>query len=203
MLSAAERRGLIEAISPNCGRSTRRWAACALERCETEPVTGLLDGVSESWREDRTTTEAGNMNEGLALDRRLLSAAEGAQIGMTSSATRSVRGEQPRPRRSYRSSKMCCAYSKLSAATCRGFIEVIVWRSLSGSLPMLSGLISVFHCRLSVQRHAELIVLLDGIIHHDDDHIILMDVGLVSQVTPIIVSLGKTYSPLERGPTIV
>ena len=63
--------------------------------------------------------------------------------------------------------------------------------------------LSVFHCRLSAQRHAELIALLDGIIHHDDDHIILMDVGLANQVAPRIVSLGKTYSPLERGPTIV
>ena len=63
--------------------------------------------------------------------------------------------------------------------------------------------LSVFQCRLSAQRHAELIALLDGIIHHDHDHIILMDVGIADQVAPRIVSLGKTYLPLERGPVIV
>jgi CRISPR-associated protein Cas2 len=63
--------------------------------------------------------------------------------------------------------------------------------------------LSVFQCRLTAQRHAELIALLDGIIHHDHDHIILMDVGLADQVAPRVVSLGKTYEPLERGPVIV
>jgi CRISPR-associated protein Cas2 len=63
--------------------------------------------------------------------------------------------------------------------------------------------LSVFQCRLSPQRHAELIALLDGIIHHDDDHVILMDVGLADQVVPKVVSLGKTYSPVERTPIIV
>ena len=37
--------------------------------------------------------------------------------------------------------------------------------------------LSTFQCRLSPQRHAELIALLDGIIHHDHDHVILVDVG--------------------------
>ena len=63
--------------------------------------------------------------------------------------------------------------------------------------------LSVFQCRLTAQRHAELIALLDGVIHHDHDHIILMDVGLADQVAPRVVSLGKTYEPLERGPVVV
>ena len=63
--------------------------------------------------------------------------------------------------------------------------------------------LSVFQCRLSRQRHAELIALLDGIIHHDDDHIVLMDVGPAEQVTPRVVSLGKSYSAVERAPVIV
>jgi CRISPR-associated protein Cas2 len=63
--------------------------------------------------------------------------------------------------------------------------------------------LSVFQCRLTAQRRAELIVLLYGIIHHNHDHIILMDVGLADQVAPRVVSLGKTYEPLERGPIIV
>ena len=63
--------------------------------------------------------------------------------------------------------------------------------------------LSVFQCRLSRQRHAELVALLDGIIHHDDDHVVLMDVGPAEQVVPRIVSLGKTYSVVERAPVIV
>jgi len=63
--------------------------------------------------------------------------------------------------------------------------------------------LSIFQCRLSPQKHAELIALLDGIIHHNDDHVILVDVGLADQVVPRVVSLGKAYSPVERTPVIV
>jgi len=63
--------------------------------------------------------------------------------------------------------------------------------------------LSVFQCRLTAQRHAELIALLDGIIHHSDDHVILMDLGIAEQVSPRVTSLGKTYSAVERMPVIV
>lgn len=62
---------------------------------------------------------------------------------------------------------------------------------------------SVFQCRLSAQRHAELIALLEGIIHHSDDHVIFMDLGLAENVVPKVVSLGKTFSPVEREPVVV
>jgi hypothetical protein len=57
--------------------------------------------------------------------------------------------------------------------------------------------LSVFQCRLSVRRHTELIALLDGIKHHNHDHVILMDAGLADQIAPRIVSLGKLYLPVE------
>jgi CRISPR-associated protein Cas2 len=63
--------------------------------------------------------------------------------------------------------------------------------------------LSIFQCRLSRQKHAELIALLDGIIHHNDDHVILMDIGLADQVAPRVVSLGKAYLPIERAPIVV
>jgi len=63
--------------------------------------------------------------------------------------------------------------------------------------------LSVFQCRLSIQRHAELIALLDGIIHHSDDHVVLVDVGLADHVVPRVVSLGKAYNAVERAPVIV
>ena len=45
--------------------------------------------------------------------------------------------------------------------------------------------LSVFQCRLNRQRHAELIALLDGMIHHADDHVVLMDVGPADKVAPL------------------
>lgn len=63
--------------------------------------------------------------------------------------------------------------------------------------------LSVFQCRLSARRHAELVHLLDGIIHHDDDHVLLIDIGVIENVVPRIVSLGKAYTPVDRAAMIV
>ena len=63
--------------------------------------------------------------------------------------------------------------------------------------------LSVFQCRLSARRHAELVHLLDGIIHHDDDHVLLIDIGVVENVVPRIISLGKAYNAIERTAVIV
>lgn len=63
--------------------------------------------------------------------------------------------------------------------------------------------LSVFQCRLSRKRHAELIALLDGIIHHSEDHILIINIGLAESVKPQVVSLGKEFEVLERQPVIV
>ena len=63
--------------------------------------------------------------------------------------------------------------------------------------------LSIFQCRLSRRRHAELLALLDGIIHHDLDHIITLDVGPAEAVKPRVVSLGKEFKPVAREPVIV
>ena len=63
--------------------------------------------------------------------------------------------------------------------------------------------LSVFQCRLSRRRHAELIALLDGMIHHKDDHVVLLDLGLADEVRPHVVSLGKEFQPIEREPVVV
>ena len=63
--------------------------------------------------------------------------------------------------------------------------------------------LSVFQCRLSRRRHAEMIQLLDGIIHHKEDHVITMEVGPAESVKPRVVSLGKTFEPIAREPVIV
>lgn len=63
--------------------------------------------------------------------------------------------------------------------------------------------LSVFQCRLSRQRQAELVALLDGMIHHDQDHILFVDVGPADHVVPRVVSLGKDFEPVTREPVIV
>ncbi|MGH8719841.1 MAG: CRISPR-associated endonuclease Cas2 [Burkholderiales bacterium] len=63
--------------------------------------------------------------------------------------------------------------------------------------------LSIFQCRLSAQRHAELIALLDGIIHHTDDHVVSLDLGVAERVVPRVVSLGKSFKPITRAPIIV
>lgn len=63
--------------------------------------------------------------------------------------------------------------------------------------------LSVFQCRLTRRRHADLIATLDQIIHHNDDHILLVDMGPAERVNPRVTSLGKDFQALERSPTIV
>ena len=63
--------------------------------------------------------------------------------------------------------------------------------------------LSVFQCRLSRKQHAELIADIDGIIHHNEDHVILMDFGPAEKIDPRVVSLGKTFRKVEHEPIIV
>ena len=63
--------------------------------------------------------------------------------------------------------------------------------------------LSVFQCRLNQMRHAELIAMLDEIVHHEEDHVIIMDLGLADKVDPKVVSLGKSFKAVEKGPVIV
>jgi len=45
--------------------------------------------------------------------------------------------------------------------------------------------------------------LLDGIIHHSEDHILIMNIGPAETVKPSVVSLGKSFEVQERQPVIV
>ena len=64
--------------------------------------------------------------------------------------------------------------------------------------------LSVFQCRLTPVRQAELLADLDRLIHHDEDHVVIMDIGAADQVQPRVVSLGKRpFTPIEHTPTIV
>ena len=63
--------------------------------------------------------------------------------------------------------------------------------------------LSVFQCRLSRRRQAELVARLDEMIDHAHDHVMLVDVGVADGVEPRVVSLGKTFQAVRREPLIV
>lgn len=58
--------------------------------------------------------------------------------------------------------------------------------------------LSVFQCRISKRRLAELKVKLDQEIHHEDDQVVLLDLGDADTVKPRVVSLGRDYQPIEK-----
>ncbi len=63
--------------------------------------------------------------------------------------------------------------------------------------------LSVFQCRLSRRRHAELLATLDELILDDHDHVLMLDLGPAENVEPRVVSLGKTFQTIEREAVIV
>jgi len=63
--------------------------------------------------------------------------------------------------------------------------------------------LSVFQCRLTRARQAELIHLVEGILDHKKDHLLMLDVGPVENVRTRVLSIGKTFAPIERVPVIV
>jgi len=63
--------------------------------------------------------------------------------------------------------------------------------------------LSVFQCRLSRRRHAEMIQLLDGVINGRVDALLVIDLGPADKVKPRVVSLGAKFSPVAREPIIV
>jgi len=80
------------------------------------------------------------------------------------------------------------------------------WRAVYG---LMNGYgewlqLSVFQCRLSRKRHAEMIATLDELILHDQDHVLILDLGTAEKVMPRVVSLGKaTFEAVKREPVIV
>jgi CRISPR-associated protein Cas2 len=63
--------------------------------------------------------------------------------------------------------------------------------------------LSVFQCRLSPMRHAELIQLIEGIIVVGVDHVIVIEIGPAERITPKVRSLGKGFEEVSKGAIIV
>lgn len=63
--------------------------------------------------------------------------------------------------------------------------------------------LSVFQCRLTPRRKIELVASLTELIHHNEDHVLLLDLGEVERHELRVTSLGKTFAPVTRQPVIV
>ena len=63
--------------------------------------------------------------------------------------------------------------------------------------------LSVFQCRLSRRGLAELTAVLTDVIKHDEDHVVILDLGPTGTASPRVISLGKSFEPVARGPVIV
>jgi CRISPR-associated protein Cas2 len=63
--------------------------------------------------------------------------------------------------------------------------------------------LSVFQCRLSRRRHAEMIQLLDGAINRHVDALLVIDLGPADKVKPRVTSLGDKFDVVAREPIIV
>jgi len=64
--------------------------------------------------------------------------------------------------------------------------------------------LSVFQCRLTRTRHAELLDRLATAISGSEDHVLVIDLGAAEQVEPRVQSLGKrNFAALQATPVIV
>lgn len=63
--------------------------------------------------------------------------------------------------------------------------------------------LSIFQCRLTRLRHAEMIADLDRLIHHGADHVLILDLGNADAVAPRVTSLGKNFKAVSNETVIV
>ncbi len=76
-----------------------------------------------------------------------------------------------------------------------------VYRLLQGYGEWLQ--LSVFQCLLDRMRRVELEHELRQRLKHDEDHLIIIELGSPQHVKPRVTSLGKTYEPVTRSPHII
>ena len=63
--------------------------------------------------------------------------------------------------------------------------------------------LSVFQCRLTARRRAEMALRLEGLIHGRDDHVLILDLGPADKVDPRVESLGKTFGSIKRSAVVI
>ena len=63
--------------------------------------------------------------------------------------------------------------------------------------------LSVFQCRLTARRRADMAARLDREIKQQDDHVIIVDLGPADRGDPRIESLGKAFQSTKREAIII
>ena len=63
--------------------------------------------------------------------------------------------------------------------------------------------LSVFQCRLTARRRAEMARRLEELIHDRDDHVLILDLGPADKVGPRVESLGKTFESVKRTAVVI
>lgn len=63
--------------------------------------------------------------------------------------------------------------------------------------------LSVFQCRLTARRRAELARRLEELIHGRDDHVLILDLGPADKIDPRVESLGKTFESVKRTAVVI
>lgn len=63
--------------------------------------------------------------------------------------------------------------------------------------------LSVFQCRLSHRRHVELETKLRELIKAGEDHVLVIDIGPTDKTDIAVISIGKTFSAIEREAIVV
>ncbi len=63
--------------------------------------------------------------------------------------------------------------------------------------------LSVFQCRLTDRRRAEMAGRLESEIKQSEDHILIMDLGPAESVEPKIESMGKKFDYIRREAIVI
>ncbi len=63
--------------------------------------------------------------------------------------------------------------------------------------------LSVFQCRLTRRRRADLETRLRELVKNGEDHVLLIDVGPADNIELAVASIGKTFAKIERRATVI
>ncbi|MGE4046223.1 MAG: CRISPR-associated endonuclease Cas2 [Acetobacteraceae bacterium] len=76
-----------------------------------------------------------------------------------------------------------------------------VFRAMNGYGRWLQ--LSVFQCRLTARRRAELGASLERLIKREEDHVVIIDVGPADAVNLAVGSLGRPFTPIVREAIVI
>jgi CRISPR-associated protein Cas2 len=63
--------------------------------------------------------------------------------------------------------------------------------------------LSVFQCRLTARRRAEMARRLEELINNNADHVLILDLGPADKVEPHVESLGKVFESVKRAAVVI